>query len=104
MNEDLDYIYDDQEGYFTCIDTMEEYFERRILPMPKYAYGTYLEPVSIDLDSILESACDDHAEGVEDNLNGVSELRKAIEKFNQDNIGVGSYYPDYKTVVKLFIY
>lgn len=104
MNEDLVYIYDAElEEYFSCIDTMEEYYQMKGLEMPKYAYGTYLEPVSLGLDDILENACSDHAEGVEDNLNGVSELREAIEKFNQDNMSTGSYYPDYKVVVKLFI-
>lgn len=104
MDEDLDYIYDSEtEEYFGCIDTMEDWYSMKGLEMPKYAYGTYLEPVSLDLDCILENACDDHAEGVDDNLNGISELREAIEQFNKDNRGVGSYYPDYKTVVKLFI-
>lgn len=104
MEEGLEYIYDDEhEEYFSCIDTMEDWFSIRNLPIPKYAFGTKLEPVNLDLDCILENACEDHAEGVEDMLEGVSELRAAIDKFNKDNLDVGSYYPDYKTVVKLFI-
>lgn len=104
MDKDIDYIFDDdQEKYFDCIDTMEDWYSMKGLEMPKYAYGTYLQSVSLDLDCILENACDDHAEGVDDNLNGISELREAIEKFNKVNRGVGSYYPDYKIVVKLFI-
>lgn len=104
MNKDLNYIYDDEtEMYFSCIDTMEDYYESKRLEMPKYAYGTYFEPVKLDLDCILESVCEEHAEGVEDMLEGFSELREAIEKFNDINKGVGSYNPSYKTIVKLFI-
>ena len=104
MTEGLVYIYDEESGeYFSCIDTMEDWFSIKKLPMPKYAYGTYLDPVSLDLDCILENACEEHAEGVQDMLEGVSKLRKAIEEFNKDNLSVGSYNPDYKTIVKLFI-
>lgn len=104
MDKDLVYIYDDKtEEYFGCIDTMEDWYSMNGLEMPKYAYGTYLEPVSLDVDWILEYACEEHAEGVEDMLDGISELREAIEQFNKDNRKVGTYFPDYKTVVKLFI-
>lgn len=104
MDKDLQYVYDDEtETYFSCIDTMEDYYERSGLKMPKYAYGTYFESVKLDLDYILESACEEHAEDVVYDLYGVSELREAIEKFNDINKGVGSYYPSYKTIVKLFI-
>ena len=51
---------------------------------------------------ILKDACSDHEGDIEDNLNGVEELEKAIKKFNDDNTGVGSYYPDFNTLVKLF--
>lgn len=102
--EGLEYIYDDDHTkYFNSIDEMEEWFWMKNLSMPKYAFGTVFEPVSLDLEYILESACEEHAESVIDMLNGVSELKDAIDKFNRDNLTVGSYYPDYKTVVKLFI-
>lgn len=104
MNEDLDCIYDEEhEAYFRCIDTMEDWFSMRNLSMPKYAFGTKLEPVNLNLDYILENVCEDHAEGIEDMLKGVPELRAAIEEFNKANLNVGSYYPDYKIIVKLYI-
>ena len=52
--------------------------------------------------TFTKDACYDHEGDIEDNLNGVEELEKAIKKFNDDNTGVGSYYPDFNTLVKLF--
>lgn len=103
MDEHLELIYDEEEQFFGNIDDMEDYYENEGLEMPKYAYRIYLEPVSLDLDNILENACEEHAEGVMGSLEGVSELREAIKKFNKVNENVGSYRIDYKTIVKLFV-
>lgn len=97
------YIYDaETREYFSCIDTMEDYYNDNNLEMPKYAYGVYFEPISLDLDYILESACEEHHEDAISFLDGVSELSEAIDKFNEDNKSNGTYYEDINTIVKLF--
>lgn len=100
---DEPYLFDmDTDKYFSCIDTMKDYYTDNNLEMPKYVYGVYFEPVILDLDYILENACEEHAEDIEYSLNGVSELKEAIEKFNKDNKTTGSYYEDINTIVELF--
>ena len=102
-NYDEPYIYDNESGeYFSCVDTMEDYYKDNNLEMPKYAYGVYFEPVKLDLDYILENACEEHHEDALYSLDCVGELREAIDKFNEDNKGNGSYFEDINTIVKLF--
>lgn len=100
---DEPYIYDNESGeYFSCVDTMEDYYKDNNLEMPKYAYGVYFEPVKLDLDYILENACEEHHEDALYSLDCVGELKQAIDKFNEDNKGNGSYFEDINTIVKLF--
>lgn len=100
---DEPYIYDNESGeYFSCVDTMEDYYKDNNLEMPKYAYGVYFEPVKLDLDYILENACEEHHEDALYSLDCVGELKQAIDKFNEGNKGNGSYFEDINTIVKLF--
>lgn len=102
---DTEVLYDDNtEEYFDDIDEMEEIYKFRNLEMPKYAYGCEFTPVKIDINWILECACDDHADGVMDKLEGVKDLEDAIDTFNATNkeAMVGSYYEDLRTIVELF--
>lgn len=97
-------IYDEAtEEYFYDIGELQDYYDNNTdsLPYPQYVYGTYFEPVQLNLDYILENACEEHAEDIINCLNGVEELREAINRFNEANKKTGSYYEDFKTVVKL---
>ena len=102
---DTEVLYDDNtDEYFDNIDEMEEIYKIRNIKMPKYAYACEFEPVKINVDWVLESACDDHADGVIDSLEGIADLEDAINTFNSVNKEsmVGSYYEDLRTIVELF--
>ena len=91
-----EYLYDNRlDKFFENLDEIKSCYESLGFEIPKYLYGTFFEAVSLNLNSILKDACYDHEGDIE-------ELEKAINKFNEDNTGVGSYYPDFNTLVKLF--
>lgn len=99
----VDYLFDEQsDEYYSCIDTMEDYYKDNNLEMPKYAYGCYFEPIFLDVDCILENACEEHHEDMINCIDGYGELKQAIEEFNKINKTNGSYFIDYKTIVELF--
>ena len=101
--EGLDYIYEpEHDNWFDCIDELEDWFNHRGLEVPEYAYGSYFMPFSLDIDNIIEDEAQAYDEEIIDRLEGLEELRKAIEKFNKINNGNGTYQVEYGTVVKLF--
>ena len=59
-------------------------------------------PFSLDIDNIIEDEAQAYDEEIIDRLDGLEELREAIEEFNKDNKGNGTYQVAYGTVVKLF--
>lgn len=97
------YLFDEKsDKYFTCIDTMEDYYKDNNLEMPRYAYGCSFEPVKLDTYDILEQATEEHAEDMMNMVDGVTELKEAIEKFNEVNKNNGSYFMDCNTIIELF--
>ena len=101
---DLRVLYDDTtDKYFVGIDEMTSYYKEHNLYIPRYVYGCYFEPVELDLEWMLECVCDEHAEGIYDNLYGVEELSKAVDKFNKINryYEIGSFYENYRTIIDL---
>lgn len=99
---DEPYIYDEETSeYFSCVDVMKDYYKDNNLEIPKYVYGVYFEPIKLDLDYILESACEEHYEDAIYSLDGIGELKEAINKFNKDNKSNGSYFEDINTVVRI---
>lgn len=86
--EGLDYIYEpEHDNWFDCIDELEDWFNHRGLEVPEYAYGSYFMPFSLDIDNIIEDEAQAYDEEIIDRLDGLEELRKAIEKFNKINNG-----------------
>lgn len=102
-------IYDEvSDEFFNDTGELENYYDNNNpdLPYPQYVYGTYFKPVKLDLDYMLGSTYEDCTDNyiedfIEDSLNGVEELRKAVNKFNESNKEIGCYYEDFKTIVKL---
>lgn len=96
---------EDYKGKFLYDEKTKKFFELKELKdlyvLPKYMYGTYYKPVKIYLDEILEKIYDEYEEVTIDHLNGVEELKKAIDKFNKDNKQIGTYYENYNVIVKL---
>ena len=70
---------------------------------PKYVWACKaIHFASADISDIIDRIVDNAYEDFDpDDLNGLDELKKAIEKFNNDNRDIVSYQPDYSTVVLL---
>lgn len=103
VDYDEPYIYDvETNEYFNDVDAMDTYYKENKLEMPKYAYGVYFKSIELDLDCILEDACEEHHEDALYSLDCVEDLRKAINQFNEDNKGNGSYFEDTNTIIELF--
>ncbi|WP_338631250.1 hypothetical protein [Clostridium baratii] len=97
-----DYLYDlKTEKYFSSFDEMKKHYTEENKKLPKYIYAVYFEQVKLDLERILEDACEDHDEDIEYSLDGVEELIQAIDKFNEVNSSVGTYNLDVDKVIKL---
>ncbi|WWU65591.1 hypothetical protein QJR26_04315 [Clostridium baratii] len=88
-------------GHFNYYVMPIELFEEVKEKLPKHVYAVYFEPVKLDLERILEDACEDHVEDIEYSLEGVEDLRKVIDKFNEVNSSVGTYNLDVDKVIKL---
>ncbi len=71
--------------------------------LPKYVWAckpNYF--VRAQVGDIMERLADDAYDDFdEDDLNGLDDLKAAIERFNEANKGICSYAPDYKTAVLL---
>lgn len=100
-----EFIFDEISNYF--FKDLEEIKNHYInLDLPRYIYGTKLVPMRLDLDYILQNTyedCTDDIEGfIEDSLNGVEELKDAVNKFNEKNKHIKGYYvADFNVIVKL---
>lgn len=93
---------EDNEKYYSELEDLEYDCEDDELAMPKYVYGTYRISIGLDIDNILESACDELFEDAVDSLDGIDELNSAIDKFTKLNANnTATYYPDYKLVILL---
>lgn len=85
------------DGYSSNVDAMREYCYG---DLPAYCWPCKASPLRLDLDSILESACDDQHEGAADQIVGVDDLGKAIDAFNDAQTCI-TYYPDHTRVIVL---
>ena len=100
-----EFIFDEVSNYFfKDLEKIKNHYIN--LDLPRYIYGTKLVPMRLDLDYILQNTyedCTDDIEGfIEDSLNGVEELRQAVNKFNERNKHIKGYYvADFNTIVKL---
>lgn len=71
--------------------------------LPKYVWACKANHfVRADVSDITERMCDDAYEDFEpDTLNGLDELKAALDKFNEVNAAVCSYQPDYSKAILL---
>lgn len=94
-----DYGYDN--GYFTDLDSLEDYCNDNDIPVPKYIWGTTEKSLSMDAESIVVNALEEWYEDAFDRVDDTElrELQVALDKFC-DNCGVGRCYEvDYKTCI-----
>lgn len=101
-----EFIYDEVSNhFFKDLEEIKNHYINLDF-LPRYIYGTKLVPMRLDLDYILQNTyedCTDDIEGfIEDSLNGVEELKDAVNKFNERNKHIKGYYvADLNTIVKL---
>lgn len=91
------------DGYFADVEEVADAWEcdhTEIDPVPEFVYCCESTQVAcLDLDNILENACEEAHEDARDSLHGITELYAAVDAFNKLNEGVISWSPDYKRKV-----
>lgn len=94
----------DESDYYNSLEDYVEHLECNHDPedWPEWVYVTASRPgVSLDVSRILENYCDDGYEGMDDDLKGVDELTKAINRFNAANHEVVVYDGDWSRAVRV---
>lgn len=91
------------DQFFSSMDDLCDHLECTGEEWPEYVWAAYSEPVirPIDVSEVVENEISDR--GWEDmdmnDLNGVSDLQAALDKFVQANATVLAYHPDYSKAV-----
>lgn len=104
------WVYEDgrgsNEGYF---ESVEDYIEHLVgydglepEDWPDYVHVAVPSPgCELDIGHILENACENGYEDMDDDLSGTKELEAAINAFNKANEGVLVYNVDLKRAVRV---
>ena len=97
-----DYSYND--GYFyefeEFLDSMDDINEDT---KPQFVWGTSEEQIEIDVDSILENACEDLHEDALSNIsqNDYLELKNFLEQWCKKQTGTTTFYPNYNYAIEI---
>ena len=86
-----------QEGDHDC-SNFDEYFEKHV---PKVLWNCEVVKISMDADSIIESACEELHEDARDNISDEKELQEFLDKWCAKQTGTTTYYPCYKEYVRV---
>lgn len=86
-------IYYDDKVYDSPESVVENFLPGHA---PEFIFATEQHQFYFDLDSALESACDEHHEEMQESLEDVDLLRDAVEAFNAANEGHVTYSEDRK--------
>jgi hypothetical protein len=100
------WVYDEgsgRNGYHQSVADLLEFYEDEERQPPEYVWAcdsTAFATLGIDRvkDWILDGG-DAYEDFDPDDLNGLEELSRALEKFNEANAAVLSYHPNYKRAV-----
>lgn len=92
-------------GYFESMgDLLDHIQDEEPEQWPEFAYLTSEQPFAIDYDRVIEDAesqLEWDSDWGEPSYTGEDELRAAIEKFNEANKSIKTYWPDYGRKVKV---
>lgn len=93
--------YGHQDGYFSSLDDFMEFVLEEGIEAPAYVWACKSEAFAYaDVDHILENIEQNGYEDFDaDTLDGIPELKAALEAFTEANKGVLSYTPDYSQCV-----
>ena len=91
------------EGYFTDIDELIDYCESEDIPVPDYCWSTTQIDMSMDADSLIESACEELYEDAEDHISDEDrkELQAFLDKWCEKQSCISAYSVDYKYAIKV---
>lgn len=96
--EEFDSYHPDMEDFFdkyTCNYNDEQTYTR-----PERLWVCSVAEISLDADSIIESACDELHEDAYENCDG-NTLQRLLDKWCKEQTGTTTYYPCYKEYVKI---
>lgn len=94
-----------QDGYFASAEEAEDYIwdtHEDGCELPQWAFCcTSSPPPKLDIEDVAQRWEDNGYEGIGDDLSGVKELQKALDKFWEQNKHLVSWTPDYSRKVRL---
>jgi hypothetical protein len=96
----------DNDGFFQHLDGLLEWWEDEEHAegdeLPAYIFCCKTIPFrKADVDEVIERCTEDTFEDAADQIEGKDELALALEAFNTANVGLVSYEPDWKRMVKV---
>lgn len=89
------------DDFFSDVNELSEHLDFHDGERPLFAHCCTQRGLNIDLDSILEGVTEEMYEDCHDDLNGLEELRAAVEAFNKANESIQAWDPDYKRKVAI---
>lgn len=96
-------VFGENEGYFFELEELHDYCDSENIPVPKYCYGTDKYQIDIDVDSVVENACeelyDDAMSSISDE--DLNELRTMTAKWCEKQSGTITYEVDYNCAILL---
>lgn len=96
-------LYGYNEGYFSDIEELEDYCYDNNIKMPNYVWCTSCHQLDIDVDSLIESGCEDlHEEAYEwIGEKDIKELKDFVENWCSRQTGTRTFYVDYSAAIIL---
>lgn len=100
--ENMIYDKDADEFYSELESLIEAYNDEAMAILPKYVYGTSVTSINLDVDNLIDDACEELHEDAKDNIVGYEKLKLAIDEFTKDNeSATGTFMPDYSIAIIL---
>lgn len=82
----------------TPSEDFKDFFETHV---PKILWNCSMSQIDIDVDSIIENACEDLHEDAINNIDNLKELKDFVHNWCKQQTGTITYYPDYKEYIKV---
>lgn len=73
------------DEFYSELEDLEDHYASNGLELPKYVYGTNSHSICLDIDNLIENACDDLYEDAYDRIEGYEDLQAAMYKFSKQN-------------------
>ena len=97
-NEFVEYYYQEWFERYSGGMSFNAYFDSQV---SKVLWNCEVVKISMDADSIIESACEELHEDARDNISDEKELQEFLDKWCTKQTGTTTYYPCYKEYVRV---